>query len=58
MNRKLKETKRKAKDILQKARTRAKKMVYESEIMKQIQVEADKIKQEIIEGCQIKNTVF
>ena len=51
MNRKLKETRRNAKRIIQEAKRERIKILSESEILHLIQIEADKIRQQVLEDC-------
>lgn len=52
MNKKLKETRRNAKRIIQKAKEIQKKLLSESELLRLIQIETDKIKKQLLEECQ------
>ena len=52
MNKRVKEAKRKAKNIIQKALRERYKILSESELMKCMKAEADKIKQKILEDCK------
>lgn len=51
MNRKQKEAKRYAKNIIQKARKESRRLLSESYLLKCIQVEADKIKKQLLDEC-------
>jgi len=51
MNRKQKEAKRYAKNIIQKARKESRRLLSESYLLECIQVEADKIKKQLLDEC-------